>query len=1829
MKKERYLISDLKLDTAVAYSAILSLRITSGQGEHGRLYITLEVDEGLSQSDVLRYNDTNVAVSLSDGRKIFSGVCTGASLSNQGQYKCVMMEACTRSVKMDSERKKAVFQDPGKTLQDILGTVCASYGAVLSLDSDPAMKNVEYQQDETDWAFLKRLSAAQQKAVFTDLSGGGINIYCGETGFRSFGGDILAEQCGSSRNVSELARAGELESVSGYMFDTVEYLSAEPCASAGDLVDGKYCVRRSELTLDGGALTNRLWLGYSDSMRPSVDESTQPSFMSGVLQGTVLAVSGNQVQVQFDSDAGGGSAMWIPYESAISNSFYCMPDEGDRVFVYQENDGKAVCLGSRHVETGRPDFTKPKEDVLTNHDKMVKLGETALTITATRDAHDSGSGDEITIHMDSDEGITISSGKDIYIMTAANMNIGARVPEDADEMQKEGHDRVKERDAEGDATYSVESLEYFGGAALGGLLKESARQFGEDVKQQAIDTIKAMTFADLWFPKTENAAVGSEEAFETGVVTLYGYDHLVLSVGENRIELGADDISITTDKFYWLGYERQKHSPEEIPLKDWWETALDGLQLVLDIAGMIPVFGAIPDLINAGVSLARGNYVEAAMSAFAAIPGIGDAAGALKTGAKVVKTVTKLTKAEKIIKTIQLLYQGLQLAYSVYQNREAIANIWNKLTTGTLDLRNIDDVNDLLSVLNLAPGMVQFGMDANNLRKGQKVDYSVDGPDKKLDAQTTNSDNDYCATDPVNVVTGSLVADYDDLQLRDIRETFILRRTYESAYENKGLLLGSRWFLNIESRTAMEGDTMKVQLPDMHLLSFRRTGDGGWENMKAGDRSMELTDTADGMQLKDNRGRKTYRYTKDGRLESVSDRYGNTTRFLYEGGVLYRMELAGGQYLDFEMKNGRLDTIRDTMGRTYRYEYEGELLTCVTLANGGKIRYEYTSEGWMKRITDQNGKCYVSNEYDLRGRVVKQTTADGGEYAMFYDAAKHCNTFTDLATGEVTRYEYGRQRVPTRTIYADGTYTETRYDEWENKIYERDRNGAETFRSFDRYGNLLEERLPSGLATTNTYDDGGNIIRQTDSMGREVRWEYDEKGMLTGEHMLLDRDTWCSMRFEWDRHGRLLKETNPNGNETRYRYDTMFSEPSARILPEGGTTWYTYDAAGRMTELRDALGTVRYSYNRTDAVTEVVDRTGGITRYGYDRLGNKTRETRPEQHESGKGTVYEYDCLDHLVRVTTPEGSVYAYRKGSDDRLLKAVSPNAYDPETGDGDGMAFDHDATGRRIRVHYPDGGCERYFLDGNGNITKRVQPEQYDEEKDDGAGYAYEYDTAGRLTRITDPYGRQVRQYAYDEAGYITRSTDARMGETLYRYNLAGWLVEKREQTGRGEDGTASYRLTTYTYDNMGNRLTEKRYTMPQEITGMSGATHTIRYEYDRDNRLVKVSDCTGAAVTYHYGKHGLVDRERVRTGGDAWKETRYLYDAQGRVTKTAEVLSDGVYSITEYAYDRNGNITGVTMPEGGRIGYAYDAEDRLIYEAHECECISSSLTYAYDKTGNLVSVTDADGHTETYDYDLLNRETRRTARDGGVQETLYDKNGNAVRRINPVQYLSDKSGLTYSYDLCNRLSRVTSPAGSILEENTYNAAGDLLRRTDGMGNGVSMAYDLMGRRLSAATAAGSTQQWEYDANGNVRASTDGCGNRTEFTLDKWGRITGIRKADGSHESYTYDLMGNMTSSTDGEGHTTLMEYDTSGQMVKRTDPSGKTEYYGYDREKRLVSSTDRNGSTTRYTYNMYGSLTGRVTTSADRERTITESFGYYPDGKLCNVEFTAFLLMAYPV
>ena len=72
----------------------------------------------------------------------------------------------------------------------------------------------------------------------------------------------------------------------------------------------------------------------------------------------------------------------------------------------------------------------------------------------------------------------------------------------------------------------------------------------------------------------------------------------------------------------------------------------DGIQRTLDAAGLVPVFGIAADLVNAGISAARGNWKDAAMSLGAAVPGVGIAAGLYRLG----KAGLKGAKGARVLK---------------------------------------------------------------------------------------------------------------------------------------------------------------------------------------------------------------------------------------------------------------------------------------------------------------------------------------------------------------------------------------------------------------------------------------------------------------------------------------------------------------------------------------------------------------------------------------------------------------------------------------------------------------------------------------------------------------------------------------------------------------------------------------------------------------------------------------------------------------------------------------------------------------------------------------------------------------------------------------------------------------------------------------------------------------------------------------------------------------------------------------------------------------------------------------------------------------------------
>src|SRR5699024_5389901 len=237
-------------------------------------------------------------------------------------------------------------------------------------------------------------------------------------------------------------------------------------------------------------------------------------------------------------------------------------------------------------------------------------------------------------------------------------------------------------------------------------------------------------------------------------------------------------------------------------------------------------------------------------------------------------------------------------------------------------------------------------------------------------------------------------------------------------------------------------------------------------------------------------------------------------------------------------------------------------------------------------------------------------------------------------------------------------------------------------------------------------------------------------------------------------------------------------------------------------------------------------------------------------------------------------------------------------------------------------------------------------YDAKRDDGVGYTYEYDEVNRLVQITAPDGTVEKRYVYDlcgnivklidAVGYLTGKTDAERIGSLYTYNYAGWLTEERKPCQYGADGQPQYQLTQYKYDVAGNCIEERRYLHFQTETSMSGPLHVIRFEYDKADRLVKVSDQTGAAVEYTYDLQNRRIKERRRLRPGVNQLFRWKYDAGGRLIEQGHMMerADGgtAWASVLYDYDKTGNIVHIQMPAGGEVFREYDVIDRLTAETH---------------------------------------------------------------------------------------------------------------------------------------------------------------------------------------------------------------------------------------------------------------------------------------------------------
>ena len=402
--------------------------------------------------------------------------------------------------------------------------------------------------------------------------------------------------------------------------------------------------------------------------------------------------------------------------------------------------------------------------------------------------------------------------------------------------------------------------------------------------------------------------------------------------------------------------------------------------------------------------------------------------------------------------------------------------------------------------------------------------------------------------------------------------------------------------------------------------------------------------------------------------------------------------------------------------------------------------------------------------------------------------------------------------------------------------------------------------------------------------------------------------------------------------------------------------------------------------------------------------------------------------------------------------------------------------------------------------------------------------------------------------------------------------------------------AYRYTEYTYDQGGRITAFAEISQNTQPTADDIKAHQIRYTYNEDGNLSKVSYPTTKdgiqSLSYIYDENGWLQEikgELYSKGQTTEKVLRsYTYDAYGKVKEIKDyrnLLKDSdqavqkvyiydnfdrvkemIYTDLEtgkvmesyrYSYDKNSNITEKTevnnypKEEKDKVNetkaYTYDALGRLtktVTTDHKNDDRTKTVTYTYDKAGNRTK--EDDGTTQTaYTYNGLDQLQTATKEKGTavdeVRQYSYDANGNQTDVKNT------KTGQTesYTYDAENRLSKVavTDKDGktAVIQQNRYNGEGQRIQKVEGS---KTTNYYYQDGVVSYTTDGENSQTSQnlIGTDGNILATQRYGSDHTDYLLyhkDIQGSTTSLVKEDGSADAtYRYTDFGETTINGDNK-------------------------------------------------------------------------------------------------
>lgn len=629
--------------------------------------------------------------------------------------------------------------------------------------------------------------------------------------------------------------------------------------------------------------------------------------------------------------------------------------------------------------------------------------------------------------------------------------------------------------------------------------------------------------------------------------------------------------------------------------------------------------------------------------------------------------------------------------------------------------------------------------------------------------------------------------------------------------------------------------------------------------------------------------------------------------------------------------------------------------------NGVALDGFQVQTGLLKKMTNPNG-TYMVYEYDPFGRlfatyddeVDRQTlnnALDGNPLKRYrYWDNSWSGTTTPFAITEQTRPQTYPDPAPTGQYsldvigYYDGfgrTFqTRERYHTIDGVTGTQD---IVTGTEFNALGSMSCQTTPfnvapsSGLPANNcttrdhtsyTYDALGREKTITDAGGSIIKTVYYSVLDLITPSVyypvvtVIDANGHAVNQVS-DARGQLIEVRNYTGTNPNFTLDSRTS--------------YTYDWAGQLTDVNNDLTGANIhtsmSYDLLGRKIGMNDPDMGIWSYGYNASSQMTSQTDAK----GVKICFNYDAYGRM----TSKKQYNALYQGCTDTLALYYY-------NGTGTGSAL-----GQLSEIRWPNtSNGDQFTYNTDGLLASQTRTIN-------GRSYTmnYVYDNLNRPTQITYPSNGGVVTIGYDREGEETLTVDGTPLITNLNYNLQGQIAKINRSNATAPDttfsyyssasGYSAYRLQTiqhgtnsdiwpdmtYTYDNIGNVLTQAT----QTVSGIpaTSSTDTQTFTYDHLNRLL-TGDGTGNVANY---------------------SEDYVYDAVGNIVQ----LGPRVYQYTNAAHKHA--VTSTNIPGVGPLNsYTYDANGNMITRTEN----STLYTQNFDSQNRLSSVT-VSGNTTSFAYD----------------------------------------------------------------------------------------------------------------------------------------------------------------------------------------------------------------------------------------------------------------------